>query len=185
MTPRRKTLLVSLVGLLWAGGLLAAYWWFEIRYIRPFSEQTTLFSGDSLRLPAELAGPGAIRLVHFWDPACPCNVGNQQHLGELIERFAGKGVEFHVLQKPGSQGRLPDNLAALRPLAGLPGSEQLPASPAVAIWDRDGRLAYFGPYSEGAVCTSSNSFIEPILEALLQGRPVDATHTLAVGCYCP
>ncbi len=80
MTPRRKTLLVSLVGLLWAGGLLAAYWWFEIRYIRPFSEQTTLFSGDSLRLPAELAGPGAIRLVHFWDPACPCNVGNQQHL---------------------------------------------------------------------------------------------------------
>ncbi|MCH3072710.1 hypothetical protein K3X19_14825, partial [Listeria monocytogenes] len=45
MTPRRKTLLVSLVGLLWAGGLLAAYWWFEIRYIRPFSEQTTLFSG--------------------------------------------------------------------------------------------------------------------------------------------
>lgn len=58
MTPRRKTLLVSLVGLLWAGGLLAAYWWFEIRYIRPFSEQTTLFSGDSLRLPAELAGPG-------------------------------------------------------------------------------------------------------------------------------
>ncbi|PBD23556.1 thiol-disulfide isomerase, partial [Pseudomonas aeruginosa] len=84
--------------------------------------------------------PGAIRLVHFWDPACPCNVGNQQHLGELIERFAGKGVEFHVLQKPGSQGRLPDNLAALRPLAGLPGSEQLPASPAVAIWDRDGRL---------------------------------------------
>ncbi|AJF52397.1 TPA: DUF6436 domain-containing protein [Pseudomonas aeruginosa] len=185
MTPRRKTLLVSLVGLLWAGGLLAAYWWFEIRYIRPFSEQTTLFSGDSLRLPAELAGPGPIRLVHFWDPACPCNVGNQQHLGELIERFAGKGVEFHVLQKPGSQGRLPDNLAALRPLAGLPGSEQLPASPAVAIWDRDGRLAYFGPYSEGAVCTSSNSFIEPILEALLQGRPVDATHTLAVGCYCP
>ncbi len=132
-----------------------------------------------------MAGPGAIRLVHFWDPACPCNVGNQQHLGELIERFAGKGVEFHVLQKPGSQGRLPDNLAALRPLAGLPGSEQLPASPAVAIWDRDGRLAYFGPYSEGAVCTSSNSFIEPILEALLQGRPVDATHTLAVGCYCP
>lgn len=133
MTPRRKTLLVSLVGLLWAGGLLAAYWWFEIRYIRPFSEQTTLFSGDSLRLPAELAGPGAIRLVHFWDPACPCNVGNQQHLGELIERFAGKGVEFHVLQKPGSQGRLPDNLVALRPrrsarfraVAGQPGRGDL------------------------------------------------------------
>ncbi|MGC3182543.1 thiol-disulfide isomerase, partial [Pseudomonas aeruginosa] len=27
-------------------------------------------------------------------------------------------------------------------------------------------------------------FIEPILEALAQGRPVNATHTLAVGCFC-
>jgi hypothetical protein len=60
----------------------------------------------------------------------------------------------------------------------------LPASPAVGIWDKNGNLVYFGPYSEGATCTSSNSFIEPILEALAQGRAVSATHTLAVGCFC-
>lgn len=52
-----------------------------------------MFSGDALQLPEELAGPGAIRLVHFWDPACPCNVGNQQHLAELIETYGpGRGV---------------------------------------------------------------------------------------------
>ncbi len=162
MTPRRKTLLVSLVGLLWAGGLLAAYWWFEIRYIRPFSEQTTLFSGDSLRLPAELAGPGAIRLVHFWDPACPCNVGNQQHLGELIERFAGKGVEFHVLQKPGSQGRLPDNLAALRPSLVCPvPSSCRPARPwrsgtATAAWPTSAPIAR-ARYAPPATASSNRS----------------------------
>ncbi len=55
----------------------------------------------------------------------------------------------------------------------------------MAIWNAQGELAYFGPYSEGAVCTSGNSFIEPILDALVQGRQVNATHTLAVGCYCP
>jgi hypothetical protein len=55
----------------------------------------------------------------------------------------------------------------------------------VAIWDRNGTLAYFGPYSEGLTCNSSNSFIEPILQALHEGRAVSATHTLAVGCYCP
>jgi hypothetical protein len=54
----------------------------------------------------------------------------------------------------------------------------------VAIWDRNGKLAYFGPYSEGLTCNSSNSFIEPILHALNEGREVSATHTLAVGCYC-
>jgi hypothetical protein len=145
--------------------LLAGLHTFQARYLRPFDNQATLFDGSQLQPAAELAGPGPIRVVHFWDPACPCNVGNQQHLGDLVSQFAGQGVTFHVLQKPGSHGQLPANLAALKPLTSLPGSEHLPASPAVAIWDRQGDLAYFGPYSEGAVCNASNSFIEPILKA--------------------
>lgn len=167
----------------------ALLWWaydsFQSRYLRTFDNQATLFDGSQLQLPAELAGPGPIRVVHFWDPACPCNVGNQQHLAELIEHFAAQGVTFHVLQKPGSHGQLPANLGALQPVGDLPGSEYLPASPAVAIWDRKGQLAYFGPYSEGAVCNSSNSFIEPVIQALLQGREVQASNALASGCYCP
>jgi hypothetical protein len=182
--PTRKTLLASLLILLWAAAMLAAYWWYEARYLRSFSEQTALFYGEQLRLPDELAGPGPIRLVHFWDPACPCNVGNQQHLAELIERFGTQGVSFYAVQKPASSGQLPSTLSALQPLAELAGSTQIPASPAVAIWDRDGQLAYFGPYSEGATCTSSNSFIEPILDALSAGRPVNASNTLALGCFC-
>jgi hypothetical protein len=182
--PTRKTLLASLLILLWVAAMLAAYWWYEARYLRSFSEQTALFYGEQLRLPDELAGPGPIRLVHFWDPACPCNIGNQQHLAELIERFGPQGVTFHSVQKPGSTGHLPSTLSALQPLRALLGSEQIPASPAVAVWDRSGQLAYFGPYSEGATCTSSNSFIEPVLDALIAGRPVNAGNTLAVGCFC-
>jgi len=184
MSVRRKKLLAGLIAALWLGAMLAAFWWFQARYIRPFEERTELFMGDQLSLPAELAGPGPIRLVHFWDPACPCNVGNQQHLGELVRAYAGRGVQFYAVRRAGSEGRLPDNLQALQALASLPGSEGLPASPAVAIWDQQGRLAYFGPYSEGALCTSANSFIEPILEALVAGRPVRADSNLAVGCFC-
>ncbi|ATH84155.1 DUF6436 domain-containing protein [Pseudomonas sp. KHPS1] len=180
----RKNLLIALLALAWLVGMLLAYRWFETRYMRTFDERAAVFSGAELRLPEAIAGPGAIRLVHFWDPACPCNVGNQQHLAELIEHYTPKGVQFHVVQKPGSQGRLPAELAALQPIDELPGSADLPASPAVAIWDKQGQLAYFGPYSEGLVCNSSNSFIEPILEALAEGRTVDASNTLAVGCFC-
>jgi hypothetical protein len=184
-SPVRATLFVSLLTLLCAAVLWAAYDWFQGRYLRAFSEHTAIFSGDPLRLPDTLAGPGAIRLVHFWDPACPCNVGNQQHLSELVEQYAAKGVEFYAVQKTGSHGQLPSGLSNLKTLTILPGSEHVPASPAVAIWDRSGKLAYFGPYSEGLTCNSSNSFIEPILQALYEGRAVSATHTLAVGCYCP
>ncbi|MFL9813935.1 thiol-disulfide isomerase [Stutzerimonas sp. VN223-3] len=185
MSLRNKYLIAALIALLWGGAMLAAFWWFEARYLRPFeNERAELFSGDALQLPTELQGPGPVRFVHFWDPGCPCNVGNQQHLQELLERFAALDVEFYVVQKPGSNGRLPQQLAALKPLSGLAGSEKLPASPAVGIWDRRGRLAYIGPYSEGAVCSSDNSFVEPILEAILAGRQVRATHSLAVACFC-
>ena len=184
MSSSRKTLLASLLALFWLGAMLVAFWWFQARYIRPFESRTELFDGRQLQLPAELAGPGPIRLVHFWDPACPCNVGNQQHLGELVQTYLPQGVQFYAVRKAGTQGQLPQSLQALQVLAHIPGSEQLPASPAVAVWDQQGRLAYFGPYSEGALCTSSNSFIEPILEALAAGRPVRADSNLAVGCFC-
>ena len=182
--PTRKTLLIAVLLALWGVAMLAAWRWYEARYLRSFSEQTALFYGEQLRLPAELAGPGPIRLVHFWDPACPCNVGNQQHLAELIAQYAPQGVRFYAVQKPGSKGHLPETLNSLENLPGFDGSEQLPASPAVAIWDGNGELAYFGPYSAGATCNSSNSFIEPILEALSAGRRVNASNNLAVGCFC-
>lgn len=184
-TPTVKTVVAYGLVLICAAGLWAAYQWFEGRYIRTFSDQTALFAGDVLNLPPELSGPGPIRVVHFLDPACPCNVGNQQHLGELLTRYIPAGVEFYVVQKTGSQAPLPATLSAITSLPGLPGASHLSASPAVAIWDQSGQLAYFGPYSEGATCNASNSFIEPILQALSEGRPVKATHTMAVGCYCP
>lgn len=182
---RRSLVITGLITIICAGLLWTGYDWFRGRYLRPFSDQAAFFAGDSLGLPSELAGPGRVRLVHFWDPACPCNVGNQQHLAELIEHFGGLGgVDFYAVQKPGSHGQLPSTLSAIKPLTSLPGAEHISASPAVAIWDRNGKLAYFGPYSEGLTCNSSNSFIEPILQALTAGRAVDATHTMAVGCYC-
>lgn len=185
MPMRRLHLIALLAALLGAVALLAAYQWFEARYLRTFEgERAQLFSGDALALPAALQGAGPIRFVHFWDPGCPCNVGNQQHLQELLQRFAGQPVAFYVVQKPGSRGRLPKNLAGLEALDGLTGADQLPASPAVGIWDASGRLAYLGPYSEGAVCSSDNSFVEPIVEALLDGRSIRASNSLAVACFC-
>lgn len=180
----RKTLIASLLIILWGLSMLVAYWWYEARYLRSFSEQTELFYGEQMRLPAELAGPGPIRLIHFWDAACPCNIGTQQHLTELIKLFGPQGVSFYAVQAPGSRGQLPDVLNALKTLPALSGNYKIPASPAVAIWDRTGQLAYFGPYSEGATCTSSSSIIEPILDALSAGRHVNAISSMAVGCFC-
>jgi len=69
MTSRRKYLIAALIALLWAGAMLAAFWWFEARYLRTFEgERAELFSGDALQLPAALQGPGPVRFVDFCDP---------------------------------------------------------------------------------------------------------------------
>jgi len=180
----RKTLLISLLLAAVPGGLWLTLRWFEGRWLRPFTETAQVFSGDTLQLPKAIAGRGNIRLVHFWDPACPCNALNQQHLEELMEHFAPLGVDFYVLQKTTRQGHPAASPLALKRLERLPGSEAIPASPALAIWDNSGQLAYFGPYSQGLVCNSANSFVEPILQALLDGRSVQASNNLAVGCFC-
>lgn len=180
-TPKKIAIVV--IVLLWIGALLLAYWWFSIRYFRPFAEDPMQFSDNFLMLPPDISGPGRVRLVHFWDPGCPCNIGNQQHLSGLLQQYRDR-VDFYVVQRPESRGALPASLSDLTPLTRMTGTERLTVSPAVAIWDQQGRMAYFGPYSEGAICNASNSFVEPVLEALLQGRAMHITHTLAVGCYC-
>lgn len=173
---KRFLLVVAIV--LWIGALACALWWYNHNFIR-----TEFFVGQHLQLPQTIAGAGKIRLVHFWDPGCPCNLGNQAHLADLTRDYAA-AVDFYHVQKPGSGGHLPKNLASLQPLALTPGQQALPASPAVAIFDNSGQLAYFGPYSEGAICNASNSFVEPILDALQQGRTVRAGSNLASGCFC-
>ena len=52
MSVRNKYLIAALVALVWGGAMLAAFWWFEARYLRPFeNERAELFSGDQLALP--------------------------------------------------------------------------------------------------------------------------------------
>lgn len=163
------------------GSLLWGVWEMPLTQLTP---RPVFFSADNLRLPPELAGSGPIRLVHFWNPHCPCNVGNLEHLEQLVQHFGPRGVQFYSVQQMGNLGHLPTSLSEIQPLTGLEGVDQLPASPAVAIWDAQGALAYFGPYSEDAACTSDNSFVEPVLNALLKGQGVKATAGLAVACFC-
>ncbi len=56
-------------------------WWLSgAAYLRPYAEQTVIFGQGELKLAPELVGPGPIRVVHFWDPDCPCNAETDAHL---------------------------------------------------------------------------------------------------------
>lgn len=171
---------------LWAGGFLAAG---ALLLILVFNDsglglRSVVFSSTALSLPKTLEADQSIRLVHFWDPACPCNVGNQAHLLAIVQQFAPQGVRFYSVKRAGRKGQLPAVFSAVQALEDEHDWTQIPASPAAAIWNAQGDLIYFGPYTEGANCNVARGFVEPILEASLAGRSVQATHQLAVACFC-
>jgi hypothetical protein len=183
---RRLFILAGILIMLATGTALWQY--FGLSGMRNFSEQLIVFEDADLRLPDHLAGPtGRIRLVHFWDPDCTvCNRETGAHLSYLISMYRRANIDFYSVQKPGTTGELPDFLRGkLIPLDRIDGMDTIPASPFVAIWDASGRLAYAGPYSLGMVCTSANSFVEPLIDELLQGKQRTPFGMLAVGCYCP
>jgi hypothetical protein len=170
-------------------GTGVALWrYFGVGGVTSYSNQAVLFRDSDLRLPPDLAGnTGRIRVVHFWDPDCAsCNENTDAHLNYLITMFRGAKIDFYSVRRPGTRGELPAFLQGrLKPLSGIEGMERIAASPSIAIWGADGKLAYAGPYSEGLVCSSANSFVEPILNRLVAGEHVAPSPLVAVGCYCP
>jgi len=58
----------------------------------------------------------------------------------------------------------------------------LTSTPAIAVFDEDSQLSYFGPYSTGIGCLTGNGTVEPYLDTkstLGAIVPLEST-----GCYC-
>jgi len=184
---RKNKLIIAFAAMFCAVVLFVTFviWITGTIYMRDYSKTTVLFNPDDFKIPEQLQDVKSIRVVHFYDPKCPCNEEPDSHLRYLVGLHSTSNMKFYRVQKPGSTGEIAPFLRdVLQPITKVEGMELLPASPSLVIWDADGDLAYAGPYSEGVTCNSSNSFVEPVLEALADGRKVTVPGTIAVGCYC-
>jgi len=154
----------------WLACIATAFWYFEWRWIQPFAQQLAWFNGEDL----SLGGPQRAKATvwHFYDKACPCNRYTEKHIQQLEQHYRQLGVKF-VTIIPSS-----NKLSLLK-------SQSLPASPAIGIWDQGGKLAYFGPYSNGVLCNSRTSFIEPVLQQVLNGSNPEIQQSNGIGCFCP
>ncbi|SDD96092.1 hypothetical protein SAMN05216345_12415 [Cupriavidus sp. YR651] len=187
LSRRAALALVCLASVAIAGAGVGLWRYFGAGGLASYSERAVVFGDSDLRLPPELAGEtGRIRVVHFWDPDCTtCNKETDAHLNYLIQMYRNANVDFYSVQKPNTRGQLAPFLQGkLKPLPRIEGMERLPASPSMAIWAANGKLAYAGPYSEGLVCSSANSFVEPVLDKLIAGQQVEPMAMMAIGCYC-
>lgn len=163
----------------WLFAMVCAFWWFQFRNVGVYSEHWASFSGEAL-LDSALTGTRDRPLVlHFVDPDCPCSRFSYPHIEGLETRFAGDA--YFVNSRPESVSEGGSNSEAKVSYPDL----NVPAGPAVAIWARNGRLAYFGPYSGGAVCGEGADFVAATLEELAEGRNPQWINHEVVGCFCP
>lgn len=170
--------LTGALAVIWILGLGWAWWWLDGRHARDF-QRPAYFDGVAVAAPY---ASGQIQVLHVWQNGCPCNAGHEAYITDMIQRFSAQGVRFaRAGSLPGGRG---DILGEL-PHWPLPQQwADWPGGPSVAIWDADGKLAYVGPYSDGASCNQDSSFIEPVLRALLQGRTVNAARYDTLACLC-
>ncbi|WP_156970543.1 DUF6436 domain-containing protein [Andreprevotia chitinilytica] len=197
-----------LMVVVWLLGTAWALWWFQGRNLRPFSlmsgqtAHVVPFTRPDITLPPSFTqqiganhAPAKALLVHFWNPDCPCARFSDLHVKALLAAFGPQGVTLLVVPKPGvtASAQLADKVRAtfgrsaiLIEPAQWPTALTVPVSPATAVFDGSGHLAYLGPYSLDSFCsTTDNGPAERVLQGILAGSPVKLDSVAAVGCFCP
>lgn len=162
------------------GGMI---WWFEFHWKTTFDPIHVSFSGSALPLAPGKSASNKPLVVHFIDPDCTCNRFSEPHINHLSIYALRNTTNRVVYSHPPPERRLLlhelENNALVKKL--LP---YIPASPAVAIWDKHGSLAYFGPYSSGAICGRGDDLVQYTLDNLKRGDNPSWTNQEVVGCYC-
>lgn len=146
-----------------------AFWWFEWRYWGSYSQQLIQFDSQAVTdlYPILMEHSSNQKLVvHFTDDNCPCESYRSVHVDKIKPMLASS---HQINMNPAEQARF---------------GVEIPATPAVAIWDEDGQFAYFGPYSSGMTCGAGLDFIALVFSKLASGVNPSWLNTQGYGCFC-
>ena len=166
-------MLAAIVFLCWLIIVAGVFWWYQVRHISSFDEHWASFSAATLLNTKMRPQRGEALIVHIIDPDCPCSRFSVKHIAELESKY-GQQAEFININTVAADDTRKAQLKSL----------VIPASPAVAIWDKEGELAYFGPYSGGKFCGEGFDFVATTLSSLGGNFNPRWINQEAVGCFC-
>lgn len=155
--------------MLWAGAVAYGFWLYEWQWQSRFESRHASFTLDQPSPPPTVFTPGRPLVVHFVDAQCPCTRFATPHVEALNARLGPSVRKISI----NATDLLADNFS------------WIPASPAVAIWDGQGELAYVGPHSEGAFCGQGEDLVARVMRQLNEGRNPRWLNNEAIGCFCP
>ena len=148
---------------LWLVVVLGLFWLLQFRY------EAVWVSFEGSTLPQLDVATGKLQVLHFVDESCPCTKFSRDHVKDMEAKWASDTVQFATLDVAHA-GALNERFKDL-----------VPASPAVAVWDEQGQVAFFGPYTSGAICGEGEDLLSKMLANPRTGQWVNQE---SVGCFC-
>lgn len=150
----------------WLLAALAFLWQQNQPYYGTFDPHQQLAALPT-QLPAEIAEKlppqQGEQLLAVLDDRCYCSLNARRHLSELSQQ-SGKHIEAWTVAQLQQVGL------------------RLPATPAL-LWWRQGKLWYVGPLAGGAVCSSNNDLLLPLLRGT-QHLPDSWRNGETAACRC-
>ncbi|GAC05027.1 MAG: DUF6436 domain-containing protein [Paraglaciecola chathamensis] len=107
-------------------------------------------------------------VIHIQQAGCSCNFSNDIHVDRLDYTLGHSGYRsLHVAP------------------SGIPDEVILPSLPAIMVFDEQGQLGYFGPYSSGYFCSADTAIVDRFLDNILADKHLgSAVVSEGYGCYC-
>ena len=196
---KAKVLIASFVSVVWFFGMIFAFWFFQFKNLRQFSENPELglnsktilsnFNSSEIKNSIRKMNASAV-VINFIDPECYCSKFTLQHVKKIQNKYSHDKIIFtDAYRDAGEKGNFiaKNNMesselySVIRSIINL---SDLPATPAVAVFDGEGNLAYFGPYSDDAFCGTSDGFLDNSIKKILAGQNYRDVNMLAYGCFC-
>ena len=198
----KKLFLSGLIMAVWLMGTGYAFWWFQTRDLRPFDLQaanlieeqdlTQSFNSLIATLPSKL---NTSYFLHFWQPDCSCNRFNRSHVNDIAAKYREKDFQLITIVRPhpdyNNQQLINmakdefDSIVLIDKSQQFSGKARIPAAPAAAVIDKQGKLAYFGPYSDSTFCgLGGTDFVGRVANLLVKGEKPSIINTMVLGCFC-
>ena len=189
---RKIAVILFLVGVF--STIVGLFWYQEIQYLLPTPIPKNyrvvlpneVIRYDSFLIQQQYAKP---KLLHFFNPECPCSRFNIQHFYSL-RRSYGEKIDFFVVVTN------QEKVSAAKKLIGtditflVDEGEKLAkacgvySTPQAALIQTNNKLYYRGNYNRARYCTDKNSnFVEMALDSLVANKKAPHFSTLATRSY--
>ena len=194
---KKVALIVILSGIFVA--IIGIFWYQEMQYLMPTPvplgykviHPDELISYDTALITQQHKKP---KLLHFFNPECPCSKFNLRHF-EILTQVYSRQVDFYVVVDGEEKVEAAKDLIANGVTIVVDNGKALAtacgvySTPQAAIIQTSNRLYYRGNYNRSRYCTDKESnFVQMALDSLMSDKqpPIfDELATRSYGCSIP